>query len=114
MVINLIMLLNIDFFVLLYYVLYNLSVLFPEITSQINYLFLSLFFLDFFEGKDKGTNWLDLRLRQFILELALTFRMIPDLNHSPTTGDQWGGDNTRHAVTSQLEIRSPMLCWNNV
>lgn len=40
--------------------------------------------------------------------------MIPDLNHSPTAGDQWGGDNTRHAVTSKLEIRSPMLCWNNV
>lgn len=41
-------------------------------------------------------------------------KISPDLNHSPTAGDQWGGDNTRHAVISQLEIRSTMLCWNNV
>lgn len=60
-----------------------------------------------------GVKWLEPRLRQFILELALISKMVPDLNHSPTAGDQWGGD-TRHAVTSQLEIIPPILCLNDM
>lgn len=61
-------------------------------------------------GGGVSGKWLEPRLRQFILELALTSKMIPDRNHSPTTGEQWGGDNTRHTVISQLEIISPILC----